>query len=79
MSGPMSSPFTAIGRVESDVRSLEYRIDRKSDSSEVDSLKRQVNELESELTALKNDLVWLRERVTGLENREEERVRNELP
>lgn len=69
MSGPFSSPFTEIGRLQGDVRSLETKIDRKADSYEVDSLKRQVKELEGELQSLRNDLSWFRERITALENK----------
>jgi predicted nucleic acid-binding Zn-ribbon protein len=69
MSGPMSSPFTEIGRVESDVRELERGLHRKAEEHEVSSLKGDVERLERDLQTAQNDIAWLKNAITEIDGR----------
>jgi len=56
----MYSPFTEIGRVHSELQSLEQKVNNKANDYEVLELKHQIQQIKSEITFLCNEVhrVW---------------------
>ena len=46
MSGPLSAPWTEIGRLQSDISNLESKLNQKADSHEIRSINSKMADLE---------------------------------
>lgn len=73
-SGPMSVPWSEIGRLQSDVTSLENKMHGKADKYELSSIKNDVASLESSFRELDAKIDRMEYRLQALE---EDKVRRE--
>ena len=64
------SPFTEVGRLYSDFKELEHKVNSKANDYEVNDLKHKISQLSSEITFLTNQLHYLSEAIQGLKDRE---------
>lgn len=62
MSGPLKSPFTAVGRIQGDVMSLERQMHNKAEKYEITTLNSNIAHLEHSVRELEseNSRLWFR-------------------
>lgn len=67
----LNSPFTAIGRLEAEVRTLERKTDGKADCYEIDRIKSRIHTLEANVATMERELYRLQEEIKKESTRHE--------
>jgi len=69
----MYNPFTDLGRLESDVRDLENKVNNKADDYKIGDLKQQIDKIQYQIASIENTLSYLQQDVEILKQKEIER------
>ena len=67
MTGPLSAPWTEIGRCQTDISRLEAEVRRKADDHEIHALSRRVDSMEHTVRELSSTLDGIQSRLSELE------------